>query len=91
MDRPRKPSRIAAGGVLPRPQKKAVNVSISRELLVRARTGHINLSNILENALEQKLRQQSRELWLAENRAAIDAYNEQVEAHGIFSDGLRTF
>lgn len=29
--------------------------------------------------------------WLAENREAIDAYNEHVEADGVFSDGLRGF
>jgi antitoxin CcdA len=41
--------------------------------------------------LEQKLRQQARERWLTENRAGVDAYDEQVEKHGVFSDGLRTF
>jgi len=76
---------------LARPQKKAVNLSINRELLDRARIGDMNLSSILEDALELKLRQQARDLWLTENRAAIDAYNEQVETQGIFSDGLRTF
>jgi antitoxin CcdA len=91
MNRPHKLSRSAVDGVLSRPQKKAVNLSISRDLLDRARVGDINLSNILEDALEQKLRQQARELWLTENRAAIEAYNEQVEIQGIFADGLRTF
>jgi antitoxin CcdA len=32
-----------------------------------------------------------RELWLAENREAIEAYNEHVSRHGVFSDGLRGF
>ena len=91
MHRPHKLSRNAVAGILPRPQKKAVNLSINRELLDRARTGDINLSNVLEDALEQKLRQQTRELWLIENRAAIEAYNEQVETQGIFADGSRTF
>jgi antitoxin CcdA len=91
MNRPHKLSRSADGGVLSRPQKKAVNLSINRDLLDRARTGDINLSIILEDALEQKLRQQTRELWLTENRAAIEAYNEQVETQGVFADGLRTF
>ena len=44
-----------------------------------------------EGALEQNLQQQARERWLTENRAGIDAYNEQVEEHGVFSDGLRAF
>jgi antitoxin CcdA len=91
MDRAHKLSRNAGDQATRRPQKQAVNLSISRELLNRARSGDLNLSNILEVALEQKLEQQARELWLAENRAGIEAYNEQVEKHGVFSDGLRAF
>jgi NAD-dependent SIR2 family protein deacetylase len=29
--------------------------------------------------------------WQKENRKAINAYNEYVEAHGLFSDDLRIF
>jgi transcriptional regulator with XRE-family HTH domain len=29
--------------------------------------------------------------WLKRNRAALEAYNEHVEAHGVFSEGLRSF
>jgi len=29
--------------------------------------------------------------WLEKNRPALDAYNEHVEKHGVFSDGLRSF
>ncbi|MFL9710044.1 type II toxin-antitoxin system CcdA family antitoxin [Methylobacillus sp. Pita1] len=32
-----------------------------------------------------------RELWKQENQAAIERYNEIVEKHGNFSDGLRRF
>jgi len=83
--------RTAAARVAPKPQKKAVNLSISRDLLNRARIVDLNLSSILEAALEQRLQEQAREQWLTENRAGIDAYNEQVEKHGVFSDGLRAF
>ena len=31
------------------------------------------------------------EAWLKKNRAALEAYNEHVEKHGVFSDGLRLF
>jgi post-segregation antitoxin (ccd killing protein) len=41
--------------------------------------------------LPQRQRQQARKRWLTENRARIDAYNEQTEKYGIFSDGLRAF
>jgi transcriptional regulator with XRE-family HTH domain len=29
--------------------------------------------------------------WLKRNRAALDAYNEHVKKHGVFSEGLRSF
>jgi antitoxin CcdA len=91
MDRPHKLSQHDGDRAAPLSQKKAVNVSINRELLNRARSADLNLSSILEAALEQRLRQQARERWLTENRAGIEAYNEQVERDGVFSDGLRAF
>jgi antitoxin CcdA len=51
----------------------------------------INLSATLEQALAGALKKKQREQWLAENRKAINAYNEHVEAHGVFSDDLRSF
>ncbi|HMM46266.1 MAG TPA: type II toxin-antitoxin system CcdA family antitoxin [Candidatus Macondimonas sp.] len=64
---------------------------INADLLAKARYLKINLSATLEQALVEVLRQRQREQWLAENRAAIDAYNQQVEAEGVFSDSLRSF
>jgi len=29
--------------------------------------------------------------WLRANRAALQAYNEHVKKHGVFSEGLRSF
>jgi len=51
----------------------------------RPRSNDLNLSSILEAALEQKLRQHARERWLMQNRAGMQAYNEQVEKHGVFA------
>ena len=56
-----------------------------------ARECDINLSAMLEKALHEELRRVRRERWLAENASAISAYNEQVDEHGVFSDGLRSF
>jgi antitoxin CcdA len=71
--------------------KKAVNLSISASLLLAARDNDINLSATLESALADQLRQLGRRQWLKENGDAIDSYNRDVEEHGTFSDGLRTF
>ena len=71
--------------------KKAVNLSVDAALLREARDRDINLSATLERALEEALRQHRRTRWLAENRLAIDAYNEHVAAHRAFADTLRSF
>jgi antitoxin CcdA len=71
--------------------KKAVNVSIPADLLSAARAEAINLSATLETAIEQELRNRRRQKWLERNAAGISAYNLDVEAHGVFSDGLRSF
>ena len=71
--------------------KKPVNVSISADLLQAARNGNINLSATLEAAVEHELRQLRKRDWLEQNEDAIQAYNRDVDEHGAFSDGLRTF
>ena len=75
----------------PQAPKKAANLSVNADLLSRARELNINLSATLEQALIQALEQRRREQWLDRNRDAIDAYNEHVEAHGVFSAGIRSF
>ena len=35
--------------------------------------------------------QQAARQWYEENKAAVDAYNEMIETHGLFSDGVRMF
>ncbi len=42
-------------------------------------------------SINEALRKKQSELWLAENKEAIAAYNTHVEKHGVFSDGLRSF
>jgi antitoxin CcdA len=71
--------------------KRPANVSIRADLLERARRHDINLSRALEDRLVELLREKERAIWLARNRAAIEAYNKRVERDGVFSEGLRTF
>ena len=71
--------------------KRATNLSINSDLLSKARELDINLSATLEQALAHLLKQRQREQWLQENRAAIVAYNQEVEAHGSFGDAHRSF
>lgn len=71
--------------------KKATNLSINSDLLSKARSLNINLSATLEQALESKVRASEKEHWLKENKKAINALNELVDKHGLFSDSYREF
>jgi antitoxin CcdA len=71
--------------------KRSANLSINGDLLAKAKKVEINLSAALEAALTDALRNKQRERWLKENRQSINAYNEYVEVHGVFSDGKRSF
>jgi antitoxin CcdA len=52
---------------------------------------HTQEEILLEQALTDALKKQRCEQWLAENSEAVNAYNEEVEAHGVFSDHVRSF
>jgi antitoxin CcdA len=71
--------------------KRATNVSVRSDLLAAAREAGLNLSATLERALMEELAEAKRKKWRQENRDAITAYNEYVEKHGMFSDGVRSF
>lgn len=72
-------------------RKQHANLSIRGDLLSAARSRRINLSQVLEERLDELLREQDRQSWLAENRAALDEANAFVERYGLWSDGLRGF
>lgn len=71
--------------------KKATNLSINSDLLMKARSLKINLSSTLEHALVADVRKAEREKWQIENREAIKALNELAENNGLFSDSYRDF
>ena len=71
--------------------KRSANLTISANLLDRAKSLKINLSHTFEERLAQVVREAEAEEWLAANRKAIDAYNERVERDGIWSDQVRGF
>lgn len=71
--------------------RKVANLSINSDLLRRARTLNLNLSQLLEARLIEIIRQVHREQWLTENRTALEDYNARIERDGVFSDDLRSF
>lgn len=70
--------------------RKAIQVRINQDLLLRAQALNINLSTTLEQALLEFIRLHRQEQWLAENQAAIADYNELVATQGSFGDNLGT-
>ena len=74
-----------------RRSSKAVRLSIDSGLLAQAKRLGLDLSQVLEEGIATSVRTHAREQWLGRNRAALSAYNEHVEKHGVFSDGLRSF
>jgi antitoxin CcdA len=75
-----------------------VTVELDAEMLAAAREAGIDLSELLNQALRRRMPQQNsaeREraarLWYEQNKEAVDAYNEMIEKHGLFSDGVRMF
>jgi antitoxin CcdA len=71
--------------------KRATNVSVRSDLLEAAREAGLNLSATLERALTEELAAARRKRWREENREAIQAYNEHIEKHGVFSNDVRKF
>jgi len=71
--------------------KKAVNLTLNGELVDLGRRLGLNLSKVAEAAVAQAVKEALEAQWLQENAVAIEAFNAHVEAHGVFSDGYRTF
>jgi antitoxin CcdA len=75
-----------------------VTIELDVETLAAAREAGLDLSELLTRALRRHLpelnkteREEAARQWYQENKEAVDAYNEMVEKHGLFSDGARTF
>lgn len=79
---------MAAGN---RTRKTATNLSLRSDLVRRAKDLGLNLSEVLDAALEQAVKDGEGKAWLEENRKAIDEYNALVTSRGVFSDGRRRF
>lgn len=75
----------------PNAPKKSANLSINSDLILQAKALKINLSKLLEENLAITIAAQKEQIWLQENKDAIESYNEHVSQKGIFSDRLRRF
>jgi antitoxin CcdA len=81
-----KVSRYVAEGA-----KRATNVSINEALLAQAKELQVNVSRAAEFGLMQAIAEKKAEIWLKENREAIESSNEYVEKNGLPLARYRTF
>ncbi|CAI1560277.1 plasmid maintenance protein CcdA [Serratia proteamaculans] len=71
--------------------KKTVNVTVDRDLFQRAKSLGVNVSSVLTDALNARVRDIEIQKWREENRPALEELNRISEENGLLSDEYRTF
>ena len=71
-------------------RRKPVHLSLRIDLLQRAEERGLDLSNIVEHAIERAVIKAEHACTPVENDDAIDAYNAFIEQYGLFTE-LRGF
>jgi antitoxin CcdA len=64
---------------------------VKSDLLRQSRKLDINLSAAFEKALSKLVITRQQQVWLEQNKHAIEVYNQKVEMNGTFGDTLRAF
>jgi antitoxin CcdA len=72
-------------------RKVPTNLTVRADLVARAKQLGLNLSQLVEGAIADAIREADRTAWLEENRDAIDDYNARIAKRGLFSDDWRRF
>jgi antitoxin CcdA len=65
------------------PAKRAINITMSADIIADAKALGINVSQVCERGLAEEIRETRNARWRAENREAIEASNAWVEEHGL--------
>lgn len=68
-----------------------VNLTLEAEVAEAARALGLNMSRLAEAAIAAAAKAERNRLWRAENRAAIDAYAEEVAREGLPLAPFRSF
>lgn len=71
--------------------RKSTNVSLAADLVAEAKALEINLSRACEAGLEAALKEERKRRWQEENAAAIAAWNDWHEKHGLPLERYRLF
>jgi antitoxin CcdA len=67
-----------------RPRRTRTSLSVREDYIRRAQALKLNLSELLERAIEGAIRDAERSAWLRENEEAVSEYNAQVAKRGVF-------
>ncbi len=68
-----------------------VNLTLDAEVAEAARTLGLNMSRLAEAAIAEATKAERNRLWREENRAALEAYAEEVAREGLPLASYRTF
>ncbi|MCV6584990.1 MAG: type II toxin-antitoxin system CcdA family antitoxin [Marinibacterium sp.] len=60
-----------------------VNLTIEEDIAEAARALGLNMSRLAETAIAQAVKAERNRRWRAENRAAIDAYADEIAQDGL--------
>lgn len=71
--------------------RRPTNVTLPTDLVAEARHLRINVAQACEAGLRTSVAEAGRARWLADNQAAIEAYNERVEKDGLTLAAYRQF
>jgi antitoxin CcdA len=71
--------------------KRAINLSLSADVLDAARALQINLSQACDSHLRDVVRLEQEKRWRSEHAEFIAAYNATLESEALPLDGWRTF
>jgi len=72
-------------------RRKSTNVTLTVALVAEAKALGVNLSQAAEVGVADAVARKRAEVWLAENREALESSNSFVEAHGLPLAQYRNF
>ena len=72
-------------------RKRAVNVTVDENVLAEAKQLGLNLSQVLEDELRKRMKEEKTRRFQEEHHEAIEAHNRFIEKHGIFGEEFRNW
>jgi antitoxin CcdA len=74
-----------------RPGKRAINLSLSSDVLEAAKRLEINISQVCDNHLREVVRREQELKWRQDHADFVAAYNATIDTEGLPLDEWRSF